>query len=565
MDKFEIANVLREAGLLLSIAGDNRFKAKAYFNGAKAVEGLGENIDRMIEEQRLLDVPGIGKSLAANIVEIHKTGELRLLNKLKQELPVGVVELSQVPGLTLNRIKALTEALHVTSIDELEKACREHKVQQVSGFGDKTEQTILKGIETYRKQLKKMLLLHARASAAEIVRYLNTAVGEPVAEIAGEIRRWHEVVDNIQLVAPRTKKIVDKFEKFPLVTDVVDKSTSHCTVRLADGTTAGLTVSACMPAALLIKTGAQEHVEQLQRLAVARGLSLEVEGLFKNGQPLDVAGEDEIYDALGLSYIPPELREGLGEVQRAANFSFDDLIDMRHIRGMTHCHTTYSDGVHSVKEMALGAEKLGMEYLTITDHSPAAHYAGGLQIDRLKRQWEEIDEVQEQVKIKLLKGTESDILSDGHLDYPDHILEQFDVIIASVHSRFKLDYEGMTQRLIRCMKDKHFKIWGHPLGRLLLRRDPIQCDVEAVLDVIAESRAAIEINGDPYRLDLEPRWLVEARKRQIKFVISTDAHSTRDYGSLRFGVHQARRAGITVSEVLNSFKVDRFCSAVRPA
>ncbi len=565
MDKFEIANVLREAGLLLSIAGDNQYKARAYFHGAKAIESLSESIDRIIAEDRLLKIPGIGKSLAANIVEINDTGELRMLNRLKEELPVGVVELSQVPGLTLKRIKALGEALQISSIDELEQACRDHKVRLVSGFGEKTELSILHGIATYRKHLKKMLLVHARESASQIVEYLKTASPDENVEIAGEIRRWHEVVDNIQIVASGTKKVLSSFESFPLVTDVAEQTSSHRLVRLADGATAQLTVSKCFAAALIIHTGSSSHVERLKERALARGLSLELDGLFKDGHPLDIECEDEIYQALGLSYIPPELREDAGEIEHALEGSYEDLIDVRHIRGMTHCHTTYSDGVNSVKEMALAAQKLGMEYLTITDHSPTAHYAGGLQIDRLRRQWEEIDEVQEQVKIRLLKGTESDILADGQLDYPDHILEQFDVIIASVHSRFKLDEGEMTKRLIRCMKDRYFKIWGHPLGRLLLRREPIQCHVEKVLDVIAESRAAIEINGDPYRLDLEPRWLIEARKRGIKFIISTDAHSTRDYRSLRFGVHQARRAGVTSSEVLNSYNVDQFCKVVRPA
>lgn len=567
MDKFEIANNLREAGLLLTIAGENRYKARAYLNGARSVESLSEDIDRVIEQKKLQSIPGIGKALAANIEEIYTTGELRMIKQLKEELPPGVVELSQVPGLTLKRIQALTDALKVQTVDELEAACRENRVQLVSGFGEKLELSILRSIEAYRKHARKMLLLQARSTASSLVDYLRSALRSKKVDVAGEIRRWHEVVETIELVADDCNAI-DALEKYPLVTRVTEKSETQCEVRLAEGELVQLTVSPCFATALLVQTGAPEHVDRLRKIALEKGYKLAVDGLYNKERRIEIRSEAQVYEALGLQYVPPEQREDLDEFKLASNYKedggFGDLLQIDHIQGMTHCHTTYSDGIHSVKEMALAAQNLGMHYLTITDHSPAAHYANGLEIDRLKKQWEEIDKVQQEVKIKLLKGTESDILADGQLDYPDHVLEQFDVIIASIHARFKLDFAGMTKRLLRCMRDRHFKIWGHPLGRLLLRREPIDCDVEKILDVIAESNAAVEVNGDPYRLDMEPRWLREARKRGIKFVVSTDAHSTRDYRSLLFGVHQARRAGITKSEVLNTQSVEEFCAAVRP-
>ena len=270
-------------------------------------------------------------------------------------------------------------------------------------------------------------------------------------------------------------------------------------------------------------------------------------------KPLQIRDEAEIYPLLDMQYIAPELREDAGEIEAALKKTLpDESGHPRRHQGMIHCHTTYSDGKHSVAEMARAAEAMGMKYLTITDHSPTAFYAGGLKLDRLKRQWEEIDETQEQVKIKLLKGTESDILADGRLDYPDHVLEQFDVVIASIHSRYKMDAEKMTKCLITAMQQPVFKIWGHALGRLIQRRPPFACDVERVLDVIAESRAAIEVNGDPYRLDMEPRWIREARKRKIKFVISVDAHSMGAMNNLKYGVGQARRGWLQRSEVLNT-------------
>jgi DNA polymerase (family 10) len=267
-----------------------------------------------------------------------------------------------------------------------------------------------------------------------------------------------------------------------------------------------------------------------------------------------------------MQHIAPELREDEGEIEASLKKTLPaELVSLADIKGMIHCHTTYSDGKHSVAEMAHAAEAMGMQYLTITDHSPTASYAGGLKLDRLKRQWEEIDETQEQVKIKLLKGTESDILADGRLDYPDQILERFDVVIASIHSRYKMDAEKMTKCLMTAMRQPIFKIWGHALGRLIQRRPPFACDVERILDVIAESRAAIEVNGDPYRLDMEPRWIREARKRKIKFVISVDAHSMGAMNNLKYGVTMARRGWLQKSEVLNTLSVAKFRQAVRPA
>jgi DNA polymerase (family 10) len=267
-----------------------------------------------------------------------------------------------------------------------------------------------------------------------------------------------------------------------------------------------------------------------------------------------------------MQYIVPELREDTGEIEAALKNKLPvDLVELADIRGMVHCHTTYSDGKHSVEEMALAAEAMGMDYITITDHSPTAFYAGGVELDRLQRQWEEIDEVQTKVKVKILRGTESDILANGALDYPDKILEMFDVIVASIHSRYKMDSEKMTTRVITAMKQPVFKIWGHAQGRLIQSRPPFDCDMLRILDVIAESNAAVEINGDPYRLDMEPRWVREAVKRKIKFVISVDAHSTGALQNVKYGVAMARKGWVRKGEVLNALPEAKFKRAVKPA
>jgi DNA polymerase (family 10) len=307
-------------------------------------------------------------------------------------------------------------------------------------------------------------------------------------------------------------------------------------------------------------------------VAAKKKLALVAQGVQKLPAPksraarlIQIKTESGIYQHLGMQYVPPELREDQGEIEAALAHELpEDLVTTEDIRGMVHCHTKYSDGKHSVAEMVHAAEAMGMKYITITDHSPTAFYANGVKIDRLQRQWEEIDLVQEQTKVRILKGTESDITQDGSLDYPDWILEQFDVIVASIHSRYKMNEDQMTRRIVRAMRQPVFKIWGHALGRLIEKRPPFDCRVEEILDVIVESRAAIEINGDPYRLDMEPRWVREARQRKIKFVISVDAHSTGALNNVKYGVGIARRGWVRRGEVLNTLGVKAFQKAVRP-
>ena len=569
MDKFDIANALREAGHMLTIAGDNPYKARAYLKGASAVESVGESIETIIKEDRLTDIPGIGASLAAQISDLYRTGELPVLTKMREKLPPGVVELSQVPGMTLKRIEILHKALSITNLDELEDACMKHRVCQVKGFGEKTEQQILEGLRTQRSSSKKALLLHARPVSAQLVEYLRAAMRSEQIEVVGTVRRWHEVVDEIKIVATvdDAKSLWQAAENFPLMVELIEKNDSSCRIKLVEGLIAEIVVAPNFQIGMVEHTGSAYHFSLLKEYADAKGIELNSDGMLKNGKKLSLKSESDVYLHLELEPVPPELREGDDELEQAASDGgFDDLVHIADIQGMTHCHTTYSDGSYSIEEMALGAQKLGMKYITITDHSPLASYAGGLTLDRLKQQWDEIDRVQERVEIKILRGTESDILQDGRLDYPDHILEKFDIIIASIHNRFKLDRENMTKRVLTCMKNHHFKVWGHPLGRLLLRREPIDCDVEKILDAIAESKsAAVEINGDPHRMDFEPRWIKAARERGIKLIISTDAHSLRDFRSLEFGIHQARRAGARRTEVLNTFDVQSFRAAVSPA
>jgi DNA polymerase (family 10) len=579
MDKFAIAAALQETAARLELKGGEYFKARAFKIGARAVAELTEDIGKLIKENRLTFIKGIGQTLAKQIAELYATGESSFLNKLRAELPAGILELANVPGLNVKKVERLQEVLGISNVDELKVACEAGKVRNVKGFGAKSEQKILEAITSRAQPEQRIHLHHALRVGERLLEYVETAPGFIEAELAGSLRRWQETVSQIVVVicSKQPEASIDYVLGFPLIMRVDDKSRRHCSVVLSEGFKVKLFAVKPdeYPVALLRATGSEPHLKKLDQIAASQNLKLTESGIerlsrsrAKNQTParaIRVKSEWEIYDRFGMQYIPPELREDAGEIEAALNSKLpEDLIKMDDIRGMVHCHTIYSDGKHSIEQMVHAAQSMGMKYITITDHSPTAFYAGGVKIDRLQRQWEEIERVQEQAKIKILKGTESDILADGSLDYPDWILEQFDVIVASIHSRYKMDEDKMTQRLTAAMRQPVFKIWGHALGRLIQRRPPFDCRVEEILDVIAESRAAIEINGDPYRLDMEPRWLREARKRKIKFVISVDAHSTGALNNVKFGVGIARRGWVRRGEVLNTLPVKKFQKAVRP-
>ena len=579
LDKYAISVALQEIAALLELkGGKDRFKARAYQTGARVVAGMSEDVGEVILANRLTSMRGIGEALASQIEQLYLTGESSVLSGLKKDFPPGIIELSSVPGLSISKVQTLHQELGITTIAELKAAAEAGKIRGIKGFGKKTEERLLEAISSRRQRGKgsERLHLHRAMQAAEqVTKYLEAVSGVTEISFAGSLRRWKETVGTIRIVANtrRPAALIEHFLRFPLVVEVIEKMEEACTVRLNEG--ARVSLVAARPEefalALLTETGSKAHVARLQEIASGGGP--EADGKrpksrktkSKRAAHSGHQGEAEIYGQLGMDYIPPELREDQGEIEAAIVGKLpNDLVTIEDIQGMIHCHTTYSDGKHSVEAMALAAQAMGMKYVTITDHSPTAFYAGGVTLDKLKRQWDEIAEVQEKVKVKILRGTESDIVANGHLDYPDKILEQFDVIVASIHSRYKMDSAKMTKRIVTAMRQPVFKIWGHALGRLLERRPPFECDVEKILDVIAESRAAIEVNGDPYRLDMEPRWIREARKRKIKFVISVDAHSTGAMNNLKYGVGIARRGWLRKPEVLNTLGVKAFANAVRP-
>ena len=568
-DRFEIAAELRVIARLLTIKGENPFKVQAYERVARALETFQGDFDKLVKAGRLKEIAGVGNALSAIIEEIYRTGECWLLEQLRQELPAGAVELSEVPGLSLKKIIALSEALHIETVTDLKSACEQGLVSKVKGFGLKSQQKLQADIEKLetRKQDRSLLLSHAREQAEGVLGYLRLCPALIEAAPAGTVRRQNETVDEILIVAAtdQPKLVIDHFLGLPTLARTIELTDDQCVASLAAGIKVGLEVVAPdeFVARLHARTGAPNHIAKLEKLARSKGIDLTSQKARSKGGAR-FKNENEIYQRLGLQYIPPELREDQGEIEAAMAGKLPQPLTLEDIRGMTHCHTIYSDGRNTIEEMALAAEALGMEYLTITDHSPSAYYARGVSIDRLRAQWDEIARVQERVKIKLLRGTESDILEDGSLDYPDHYLAQFDIVIASIHSRHKMDADQMTHRLLRALKLPVFKIWGHPLGRLIQSRPPFACRMEEVLDAVAVSRCAIEVNGDPHRLDLAPEWIRAARERGIKFIVSTDAHSTGALNYLTYGVSTARRGWLKREEVLNTLDSESFMQAVRP-
>jgi DNA polymerase (family X) len=548
----EVARALDEIATLLRFGGESRFKIDAYERAAQIVASLGDELAERVEEDRLRDIEGIGPALSRQIQELWNTGGSAFLNQLRSAHPPGAGELARVSGMTVRRTRAIYEALGVTSVEQLRAACAAGQVRHIAGFGLKTEQKLLEASERWLTREaegpERLLLAHA----LELLRSLQAELSDVATTfVVGAARRGEELLDEIELAVVGPLEPV--FARLSSLRKVVRIDRAAGVVHLVDGVVLRLHQASPdnLGNVLVRCTGNAAHWAALE----ARGLDSERRAF---------ADERGLYAGLGLAFVPPELRSGTGELEQAEGGGFDDLVELSDIVGLVHCHTTYSDGKNSVLEMAQAAHALGMQYLTVTDHSPTARYASGVALDDLKRQWDEIAAAQEQVPIRILRGTESDILSDGLLDYPDAVLEQFDVLIASVHARYRQDRNTITARIARALELPLFKIWGHALGRILNHRAAIDCDVPALLDVLARSPGAIELNADPHRLDLPPSFIPAARERKIPFVVSVDAHSTRGFGVLGYGVTMARRGGLRKSEVLNTLPAAQFAAAVRP-
>jgi DNA polymerase (family X) len=580
MTKTEIAAVLEEVAALLELKGENPFKIRAYTNAARSLETFGGNISSLQDEEALAKIPGIGKSIADKIKELAATGSLKYLEELRTEFPAAILELFSISGLGAKKIKTLYEQLQVSSIEQLRQACETGRVAEVAGFGETTQARICKAIEERAKH-SGYFQFGQIAGEAETVR--SDLAGHPDAlqvEVAGSYRRRKEIVHDIDfVVATKSPEAITKFfiAHF-LVESIIAQGPTKSSVRLRSGVQCDLRVvsSAEYPFALAYFTGNKEHNIELRSRALERGWTLNeyrlaplpVDSKAKKKRPVrkipKVRDEADLYRAVDLDFIAPELRENCGEFEAAEKHSIPKLIAQENLRGTFHCHTVASDGHNSLEEMAAAAQALGLEYLGIADHSRSSMQAHGIDETKLGAQIATIRELNKKFDgFRLFAGVECDILRDGSLDFPDNVLSELDYVVASIHSVFNLSEAEMTARVIRAMENRFVTMLAHPTGRLLLKRDAYQIAIPAILDAAARTGTWIELNAAPKRLDLDWRWWSLAKQKGVKCVINPDAHSIERLQDLWFGIGIARKGWLTKADVMNCLPLGKIEKALQ--
>ncbi len=567
MDKKAIAAVLEEMGTLLELQGANPFKSRAFHNASRSVDQITGDLAELIRTGGLLEIKGIGKSIGAIITELAISGESKEHTELRKSFPDGLFQMLKIEGLGPKKIKVLYDTLGIKNIDALEKAAKADALSAVPGFGKKTQENILKGIAAVRSRGDRKLLPAAMQIAQEVLNALRSDPAVQAGEIAGSIRRQRETIGDIDLVLSAAEadrpRLMDAFLALPQIESVIARGETKSSAMLKAGIQCDLRVISReeYPFALNYFTGSKEHNVELRSRARRRGLSLNEYGFSKLDseetrgkakRAVRCRDEAEIYAALGLAYVPPELRENMGEIERAGSGTLPKLVEARDIRGTFHCHSTYSDGLGTLEQMAQAAATLGWEYLGIADHSKAAAYAGGLSKADVKRQFREIDALNARLKVRLLKGTECDILPNGDLDWPDAFLAEFEYVVVSVHSNFKMPEEAMTRRIVKALKNKHVTMLGHPTGRLLLSREPYAVDMTRVIEAAADYGKIIEINAYPNRLDLDWRLCKYAKERGVMTAINPDAHRDDDLRHVYLGVSVARKGWLETTDILNT-------------
>lgn len=560
VDKETVVRILEEIGTLLELKNENPFKVRAYRNAARVLEGRPEDLKTLLETGQLEKLKGIGSGLSETIHELAEKGRLKYYEELKKSFPQGIFELLRIQGLGPKRVKILSGQLGIKSVAELEKACREDRLLQEEGFGEKTQENLLRGIQHLKKSAGHFLISTALHQGRAFVEYLKKKGGIQKIEVAGSVRRHKEIVKDIDLLvtAKKPERVHEAFTRYPEVEAVLAHGETKSSVTLKSGLNCDLrTVSEKeFPFALYYFTGSKEHNVALRTLAKKAGYKINEYGLFKGNRFLPCRGEEDIFKRFDFHYIPPELREGGGELEAAKNGALPELVTPEEIRGVFHVHSTYSDGVASLEEMIRTAQNLGYEYAGISDHSQSARYAHGLEPERLKKQRKEIDELQKKYKkIRIFWGVESDILVDGKLDYPDSILAEFDFVIGSVHSHFNLSEKEQTDRILRAMDSKYLTVIGHPTGRLLLGREGYALDLLRLIDGAREKGVTIELNANPHRLDLDWRFCPYAKKRGVRVSINPDAHSPEGLRDTAYGVGIARKGWLEREDVINTMAV----------
>jgi DNA polymerase (family 10) len=554
----DIAAIFEEIADLLEIQGENPFRIRAYRNAAREMESLGvPAADMVAKGEDLTELPGIGDDLAAKIKEIVETGKCKALEKLHKQLPPTISALLKIPGLGPKRVKTLYQQLEIKTLDQLKKAARDGRIRDLAGFGEKTEATIREALEQHAEAAQRFKLAVAAQYAEPLAAYLKQSRNVKQVEIAGSYRRCRETVGDIDILATTTgaSDVMERFAAYDEVRDVLAQGETRATVILKCGLQVDLRVvpAESFGAALHYFTGSKAHNIAIRKLGQQKKLKINEYGVFRGEKRVSGETEKEVFAAVGLPWIPPELREDHGEIEAARAGKLPKLVELSDLCGDLHAHTKATDGHNTLEEMAEAAKRFGLEYLAITEHSRRLTVAHGLDPKRLRRQMEEIDRLNETLKgITLLKGIEVDILEDGHLDLPDEVLAECDLVVGAVHSKFNLSRRKQTERILRAMEHPHFTILAHPSGRLIGTREAYDVDMLKIIRAARARGCFLELNAHPERLDLLDVNCQLARDEGVLVAISTDAHGVRDFENLRYGVGQARRGWLEKKDVLNT-------------
>jgi DNA polymerase (family X) len=564
MDKKAVAQVLEQIAAFLELKSENPFRIRAFRTAARAITGFPGDLRQSLEDGSLASAKGIGPATLNLVSELVNTGRASMLEELREQIPPGLVEMLEIAGLGVAKIRQIHEVLGIDSLPELEAAAHDGRLAKLPRFGQRTSENILKGIAFLRQASAYRLSHHAADEAEGLRAALERMPGVLSAVVAGDLRRRTEVVRDLILVIVADVSPAELFRRLsqlPGVHEFAGQDDRRMTLRFAGGASAQIVVTTAVNAGAVLAhaTGSEAHLGELAAHAASRDLSLTGAALWRGSAFVPTPDEASFYAALGLDFIPPELREGQGEVEAAAHHALPRLLERGDLRGFLHCHTRYSDGSNTVEELAVACRAAGYSYVGITDHSQAAAYAGGLRPDDLARQADEIDEVNGRLEgIRVLKGVEADILQDGRIDFDESVLARLDFVIASVHSRFNMSAPEMTARMLAAMDNPYLTIIGHPTGRLLLSRDPYGLDLDAVIAKAAASGVALEVNADPHRLDLDWRPLRRARAAGVAISIGADAHNVAGIANVEYGVGVARKGWLGPADVLNALPVEGF-------
>lgn len=562
MKNLELAKLFYDIADILEMKGVD-WKPVAYRRAARSLETLSEDVEKLAEQNRLHEIPGVGERITEKIIEYITTGKIKEYQDILKTVPKEITDLMHIPGLGPQKVRILYHTLGIKSVDQLKKAAEEHKLAKLAGFGEKTEENIIRGIGLLKTSQERMLLGYAYPLAMHIVDILRKKKEVNQISLAGSMRRMNQTVGDIDILVTSAKpeSIMKTFTTLPEVKTVLAKGPTKSTVILEAGMQADIRVipEKCFGAALQYFTGNKDHNITLRNIAIKKGYKLSEYGLFEKETEKYIVGktEEEVYAKLGLSYIEPELRENKGEIEAALKRELPKLIQYQDIKGDMHMHTTYSDGGNSVHEMVSEAAALGYEYIAITDHSPSQKIAHGVEEDRLKKLWKEIDNVQEEFPhMRIFKGSEVDIRADGTMDYPDRILRKLDIVIGSIHLGFTKDN---TQRILAALDNRYLTMIGHPTGKLYGQRQPYPNTFEKICKKARENNKYLELNAQPERTDLADTSVKEAITRGVKLCINTDAHSTEQLKRyMRFGIGTARRGWATAQDVMNTLSLKKF-------